>query len=114
MTAHPLCQTKPRGHLVFIAHPRYSEPTLNIHVARDIIGIHWSHSFRKNQQAHIFQQDVSSSNYHIATELGWFDDVPLFMDICENEPRRAQQDDWVAAVLSTVRSNYGDHWKGIE
>jgi hypothetical protein len=47
-------------------------------------------------------------------ELGWFDDVDLFVDICLNPalvPANNDFETWLQAILNTLDSNYGQHWK---
>ena len=104
------------GRLVYTGKKDDGPSTLNIHTKDCLTGTHECRAFLPNQQrGMVICRDRNHSRPHnIQLEHGRFKDVELFTEICTNQRIPDQQEqvfeDWVLAVLSTLKRDHEDLW----
>jgi hypothetical protein len=108
-------ESNPKGRLVFTASRpggHNGDTTFNIHEHGRATAQYTSIAFWADQQIGRIESrgDASSLYSRPMIEYGWFQDIGIFTTICLSEPYQAQQDLWVAAVLSTIRINHRNLW----
>jgi hypothetical protein len=97
-----------RGHLVSTQLEGKDKRCLLIHDCGPATGsFHGFHFTLKENKTVKFRRGVSASTIE---ELGWFRDLGLFLDICQDESlvlENSQFDAWVSTILRKIRKEHG-------
>jgi hypothetical protein len=102
--------------LVYIISINKGPHYLAIRIGSTKMGKDLFRSFFPNAASGIVDPDTKSTNPTVVQELGWFEGIDMFAQICQDEPVPVggQQDIvfdmWKSNVLQTIEANHEALW----
>jgi hypothetical protein len=102
--------------LVYVISIKKGPHYLAIRIGSTKMGKDLFRSFFPDAQSGIVDADTKSTNPTVVQELGWFEDIDMFAQICQDEPVPVggQQDlvfdMWTSNVLQTIKANHEALW----